>query len=165
MSIYHIPPNSTRCVAADLMPCCRMWMLGPVQWINLIGWRKLQDFEVHAMFIYWREMSVMMGCKWVPNTLAELENFRQVVLTPYTPSPRMWLTGTHRFLLPRSKNSATGIAHSPMLCWTLSCSRFPVSSSLLVGNALSLSSTRMYVVATGESSLRFGSVECGLILL
>lgn len=53
-------------------------MLGPVQWINLIGWRKLQDFEVHAMFIYWREMSVMMGCKWVPNTLSELEDFRKV---------------------------------------------------------------------------------------
>ena len=55
-------------------------MLGPIQWINLIGWRKLLDFEVHAMFIYWREMSVMMGCKWVPNTLAELENFRLVWL-------------------------------------------------------------------------------------
>ena len=55
-------------------------MLGPIQWINLIGWRALQDFEVHAMFIYWRELSVMMGCKWVPNTLAELENFRHVRL-------------------------------------------------------------------------------------
>lgn len=55
-------------------------MLGPVQWINLIGWRKLQDFEVHAMFIYWREMSVMLGCKWVPKTLSELEDFRQVRL-------------------------------------------------------------------------------------
>lgn len=55
-------------------------MLGPIQWINLIGWRKLLDFEVHAMFIYWREMSVMMGCKWVPNTLAELEIFRLVWL-------------------------------------------------------------------------------------
>ncbi|CAD6593201.1 MAG: hypothetical protein ASARMPREDX12_006932 [Alectoria sarmentosa] len=54
-----------------------MWMAGPVQWINLIGWRKLQNFEVHAMFIYWREMSVMLGCKWVPNTLIELEDFRQ----------------------------------------------------------------------------------------
>ena len=53
-------------------------MLGPIQWINLIGWRKLQDFEVHAMFVYWREMSVMMGCKWVPNTITELEHFRLV---------------------------------------------------------------------------------------
>ena len=70
-------------------------MLGPVQWINLIGWRKLQDFEVHAMFIYWREMSVMMGCKWVPNTLIELENFRMVGLQhtiPYNQFSKDWLT-------------------------------------------------------------------------
>ena len=73
-----LPSGSTRSVAADVMTRCRMWMLGPVQWINLIGWRKLQDFEVYAMFIYWREMSVMLGCKWVPNTLSELEDFRQV---------------------------------------------------------------------------------------
>ena len=53
-------------------------MQGPVQWINRIGWRELEDFEVHALFIYWREMSVMMGCKWVPHTLAELEDFRRV---------------------------------------------------------------------------------------
>ena len=32
------------------------------------------------MFVYWREISVMMGCKWVPNTLTELENFRRVRL-------------------------------------------------------------------------------------
>ena len=63
---------------------CRMWMLGPIQWINLIGWRKLQDFEVHAMFIYWRELSVMMGCKWVPDTLIELEDFRVVGLASLT---------------------------------------------------------------------------------
>ena len=77
-------PESNRSVAADSMPCCRMWMQGPVQWINRIGWRDLQDFEVHAMFIYWREISVMMGCKWVPNTLAELEDFRRVRLLPIT---------------------------------------------------------------------------------
>ena len=57
-------------------------MQGPVEWINRIGWRNLQDFEVHAMFIYWREMSVMMGCKWVPHTLAELEDFRRVGFYP-----------------------------------------------------------------------------------
>lgn len=71
-------PDSMRSVTADSMTRYRMWMQGPVQWINRIGWRKLQDFEVHAMFIYWRELSVMMGCKWVPNTLTELEDFRRV---------------------------------------------------------------------------------------
>ena len=74
----HLLPRAIRSLAADSIPVCRMWMLGPIQWINLIGWRKLQDFEVHAMFIYWRELSVMMGCKWVPNTLTELETFRLV---------------------------------------------------------------------------------------
>ncbi len=84
LSWYVGPPlDLTRNVDTEQMPRCRMWMLGPVQWINLIGWRKLQDFEIHAMFIYWREMSVMMGCKWVPYTLAELEDFRKVWLRPF----------------------------------------------------------------------------------
>ena len=77
----HLLPRSIQSVAADSISVCRMWMLGPIQWINLIGWRKLQNFEVHAMFIFWRELSVMMGCKWVPNTLAELETFRLVCLS------------------------------------------------------------------------------------
>lgn len=80
----NLPLDPIPIVAADPLSCCRMWMRGPVQWINLIGWRKLQYFEVHAMFIYWREMSVMLGCKWVPNTLTELEDFRQVGPRPLT---------------------------------------------------------------------------------
>ena len=73
-----LSPGSIQGLSADSMLFSRMWMIGPVQWINLIGWRKLLDFEVHAMFVYWREMSVMLGCKWVPNTLQELEAFRLV---------------------------------------------------------------------------------------
>ena len=56
----------------------RMWMQGPIQWINLAGWRKLEAFEVHAMFVFWRELSLMLGCKWVPNTLEEFRKFRDV---------------------------------------------------------------------------------------
>ena len=56
----------------------RMWMQGPVQWINLLGWRQLEPFEVQAMFVLWRELSVMLGCKWVPHTLKELQEFRAV---------------------------------------------------------------------------------------
>lgn len=64
-------------------------MIGPIQWIDRIGWRKLQNFEVHAMFIFWRELSVMLGCKWVPNSLPELENFRQVRFSSPT-LPHHW---------------------------------------------------------------------------
>ena len=53
-------------------------MNGPVQWINRGGWRKLEPFEVHAMWVFWRELSVRMGCKWVPYHLEELEHFREV---------------------------------------------------------------------------------------
>lgn len=53
-------------------------MNGPVQWISRGGWRKLEPFEVHAMWIFWRELSVRMGCKWVPYHLEELEHFREV---------------------------------------------------------------------------------------
>ncbi|MCJ1457883.1 hypothetical protein MMC28_008252 [Mycoblastus sanguinarius] len=54
-----------------------MWMSGPIRWINRVGWRKLQPFEEHAMFVFWRELSLLLGCKWVPNNLAEFKHFRQ----------------------------------------------------------------------------------------
>ncbi len=59
-------------------------MHGPIQWINQFGYRKLNNFEEHAMFIMWRELSVMLGCKWVPQTREEFEKFRVVSPSPNT---------------------------------------------------------------------------------
>lgn len=53
-----------------------MW--GPTHWINRGGWRKMEPFEVHAQWVLWRELSVRMGCKWVPTYLYELQHFREV---------------------------------------------------------------------------------------
>ena len=55
-----------------------MWLNGPIQWINIAGWRKLEPFEEHAMFILWRELSVLLGCKWVPSTYEDFEFFSNV---------------------------------------------------------------------------------------
>lgn len=53
-------------------------MDGPVCWINRAGWRRLEPFEIHAMWIFWRELSVLIGFKYVPTYLHELEHFREV---------------------------------------------------------------------------------------
>ncbi|KAL9102145.1 MAG: hypothetical protein Q9163_002676 [Psora crenata] len=53
-----------------------IFMNGPIQWICLAGGRPLDPWEVYAMFVMWRELSVMLGCKWVPNTPEEFEDFR-----------------------------------------------------------------------------------------
>ncbi|KAA6406716.1 MAG: hypothetical protein FRX48_09439 [Lasallia pustulata] len=64
-----------------------MFMWGPTHWINRGGWRKLEPFEVHAQWVLWRELSVRMGCKWVPTYLFELQHFReQYVLQEQKPS-------------------------------------------------------------------------------
>ncbi|KAI9806655.1 MAG: hypothetical protein M1825_006112 [Sarcosagium campestre] len=48
---------------------------GPVQWINIAGWRKLEPFEVHAMWVFWREIAVRFGVKYVPKTILEMEEW------------------------------------------------------------------------------------------
>ncbi|KAI9732337.1 MAG: hypothetical protein M1834_001544 [Cirrosporium novae-zelandiae] len=53
-----------------------MWTDGPIRWINNHGWRKLEPFEEHAIWIVWRELSLRLGCKWVPHTWGELVEFK-----------------------------------------------------------------------------------------
>ena len=59
-----------------------MWMQGPIRWINQFGWRPITQWEKWALFIMWRELSVMMGCKWVPQDLAAFDDFEKVCLSP-----------------------------------------------------------------------------------
>ena len=58
-----------------------MWMQGPIRWINQFGWRPIMQWEKWALFIMWRELSVMMGCKWVPQDLAAFDEFEKVYLS------------------------------------------------------------------------------------
>ena len=57
-------------------------MQGPIRWINQFGWRPIMQWEKWALFIMWRELSVMMGCKWVPQDLAAFDEFETVYLSP-----------------------------------------------------------------------------------
>ena len=59
-----------------------MWMQGPIRWINQFGWRPLMQWEKWALFIMWRELSVMLGCKWVPEDLATFDQFEKVYSSP-----------------------------------------------------------------------------------
>ena len=55
-----------------------MWMQGPIRWIDQFGWRPIEPFEREALFVIWRELSVMMGCKWVPKTRDLFDDFDKV---------------------------------------------------------------------------------------
>ena len=63
-------------------------MQGPIRWINQFGWRPIMQWEKWALFIMWRELSVMMGCKWVPQDLAAFDEFEKVCLNPMRLSER-----------------------------------------------------------------------------
>jgi hypothetical protein len=57
-----------------------IWLFGwgPVQMLEKFGWRKLQPFELHAMWIFWRELALRLGCKYVPETLDEMISWKDV---------------------------------------------------------------------------------------
>ncbi|KAH0563123.1 hypothetical protein GP486_002304 [Trichoglossum hirsutum] len=58
-----------------------IWLFGwgPVQMMEKFGWRKLQPFELHAMWIFWRELALRLGCKYVPETLEEMVVWKDVI--------------------------------------------------------------------------------------
>ncbi|KAI9774330.1 MAG: hypothetical protein M1840_004224 [Geoglossum simile] len=66
-----------------------IWLFGwgPVQAMEKFGWRKLQPFELHGMWIFWRELALRLGCKYVPETLDEMiawkEAFRKQEVGPH----------------------------------------------------------------------------------
>lgn len=52
--------------------------MGPIDVINMFGWRKLEDFEKEALWRLWRELAVRLGCKHVPVTLDEMIIWKDV---------------------------------------------------------------------------------------
>ena len=79
-------------------------MQGPIRWINQFGWRPIMQWEKWALFVLWRELSVMLGCKWVPQDLATFDEFEKVRLSPVHVSEYM-LTTSH--LVLRTNRAAT----------------------------------------------------------
>ena len=51
--------------------------LAPVPWINRFGYRKLEPFEVNAIWVLWRENACRMGVKYVPETLEQAMEWRK----------------------------------------------------------------------------------------
>ncbi|KUJ12235.1 uncharacterized protein LY89DRAFT_785633 [Mollisia scopiformis] len=49
----------------------------PGQWINQFGYRKLYPFEQQALWVLWREIGCMMGCRYVPESLAAAKTWRK----------------------------------------------------------------------------------------
>ncbi|KAI9828118.1 MAG: hypothetical protein M1832_003645 [Thelocarpon impressellum] len=61
----------------------------PIRMMNQFGWRRVQDFEVHATWIVWRELALRMGCKYVPETIAEMEEWKDAYRSEHV-YPHRW---------------------------------------------------------------------------
>lgn len=55
-----------------------MFWRGPVTWINRVGWRKMEDFEIQATWMIWREVGIRMGVKYMPEDYHELLKWKDV---------------------------------------------------------------------------------------
>lgn len=62
-----------------------------VVWINRVGWRKLEDFEVLALWYFWREIGLRMGVKYMPETMEEVEQWSVEYRKHYV-YPHKWNT-------------------------------------------------------------------------
>ncbi|KAH9823627.1 Glutathione S-transferase [Teratosphaeria destructans] len=51
--------------------------VAPIPWINKFGYRKLEPFEVHAIWILWREIGVRMGVRYMPQTYEQACEWRK----------------------------------------------------------------------------------------
>ncbi|KAF8862180.1 hypothetical protein BDZ45DRAFT_212739 [Acephala macrosclerotiorum] len=49
----------------------------PGHWINRFGYRKLEPFEEHALWVLWREIGCMMGCRYMPQELSQAKLWRK----------------------------------------------------------------------------------------
>ncbi|KAI9834432.1 MAG: hypothetical protein M1826_002586 [Phylliscum demangeonii] len=60
-----------------------------VRWIDLVGWRRLEAFEVVALWYVWREIGLRMGCKYMPDTIEEVTEWSEAYRKHYV-YPHKW---------------------------------------------------------------------------
>ncbi|KAH0536405.1 hypothetical protein FGG08_006730 [Glutinoglossum americanum] len=97
-----------------------IWLFGwgPVEMVQKFGWRKLQPFELHAMWIFWRELALRLGCKYVPETVEEMvawkEAFRKQEVYPHNDN-RIFADSMKDMLLYKVPGFAKGFAFQCIL--------------------------------------------------
>ncbi|KAJ3329314.1 hypothetical protein HDU76_008155 [Blyttiomyces sp. JEL0837] len=54
-----------------------LFVMEPINWINEYEWRKLEDWEVHSIFITWKRIGERMGITGIPDNIKELDAWYQ----------------------------------------------------------------------------------------
>ncbi|RXW22083.1 hypothetical protein EST38_g3771 [Candolleomyces aberdarensis] len=57
----------------DYLYTLALFVLEPIQWTNLYGWRRLSPMEQDAFFIFWRDIGGRMGITDIPETLQDMK--------------------------------------------------------------------------------------------
>ena len=55
----------------DMLYTLWVFCFDPVFWVNAYEWRKLEDFEVNALYRFWREVGESLGITEIPPTCEE----------------------------------------------------------------------------------------------
>ncbi|KAJ2915437.1 hypothetical protein MD484_g4981, partial [Candolleomyces efflorescens] len=57
----------------DYLYTLTLFVLEPIQWMDLHGWRRLSPMEQDAFFIFWRDIGGKMGITDIPETLQDMK--------------------------------------------------------------------------------------------
>ena len=59
----------------DLLYTLSLFVFEPVDFLKSYEWRELSALEVHARYVYWREIGARMGIADIPRTLGQLKSW------------------------------------------------------------------------------------------
>lgn len=59
----------------DFMYTLSVFVLEPIRWNALLGWRRFSDKEKQAGFLFWREVGIRMNIKDIPETYEAFERW------------------------------------------------------------------------------------------
>ena len=55
----------------DMLYTLAQFVTMPIVWIQKYGYRKLEEWEIHAIVVFWKEIAGRMGIENVPSTIQE----------------------------------------------------------------------------------------------
>lgn len=107
----------------DLIHMLALFVLEPIRYIDNFEWRRLDELEKVALFVYWKEIGNRMGMVGIPETLDELVSWTEayekenMVYSPnntkcYDGAVGLYLGGLPRFLRPVAKSMADSLTEN-----------------------------------------------------
>ncbi|KZT32413.1 hypothetical protein SISSUDRAFT_1055557 [Sistotremastrum suecicum HHB10207 ss-3] len=148
--IHRLYPTITN---EEFLYTLALFVFEPISWINRFEWRKVTQFECEAFFILWVELGRRMGIQNIPDSLADLETWRNEYEEKHMkPSPINQEVASHTITLllhdvpPVLKPLGRRIIYSLLETRLREAMMFPEQPKLLIGFVHGLLRVRAFFI-------------------